>query len=124
MELVIALIDNREQIVLYHFDTYFMEKELAFFKKLFQKLVIKYNKTIVLIESKLSFLLDLADYFIVLEDNKLLKFHKDEFYSDELEQVLDVPPMVSFVKYVNQTKKKIGEFTDIKELIKAIYREV
>ncbi len=126
VELAIPLILNEEQIVLYYFDLYFMEKDLLFFKKLFCKLVKKYHKTIVLIQSKFSFTFDFADFFLFYSDEDHIEtFEKNELFQIEFENsVLGVPPILMFIKYVNHSKKKIGNYTDIKELIKEIYREV
>ena len=125
IELAIALIDNREVIILFSFDTFFITKELEYFKKLFKKLVNRYAKTIVLIDSNLNFLLNIVDRLVLCTDKKEVKvFNKNEIYSNELEEYMELPPIISFTKYVNKTKKNIGQYTDLKELIKAIYREV
>lgn len=125
IELSIALIQNREQINLYQFDKYFMEKDLSFFKKLFKKLVKKYQKTIVLIDCNFSFMLDFVDNLVIQnKKNEVKTFTKDEFYNYKLKSLIEMPDIIDFVKYVNKDKKVLDNITDIKELIKAIYREV
>lgn len=125
IELAICLILNLKTIILYHFDKYFMEKELAFFKRLLKKLVIKYNKTVVLINVNLSFMLDFVDRLVLLEENNVVKvYDKEAFYNDELKDYMDIPNIIDFVKYVNRDNKILNNYTDIKELIKAIFREV
>lgn len=125
VELAIALILNQEQIILYQFDKYFMEKDLFFFKKLFKKLVLKYKKTVVLIDSNFSFMLDFVERFVLLADRNEIKiFGKEDVYDNELEKYINVPPIIDFVKYVNKDKKRLNTYTDLKELIKEIYREV
>ena len=125
VELAISLIENREQIFLYQFDKYFMEKDLFFFKKLFKKLSKKYNKTIVFIDSKFSFMLDFVDYLVIKNiKNEVIIFDKDDFYKNNLEGLIEIPEIIDFVKYVNRNSNVIEKVTDIKELIKAIYREV
>lgn len=125
VELAIVLILNKEQIILYQFDKYFMEKELFFFKKLFKKLVSKYKKTIILIDSDFSFMLDFVERFVLLTNKNEVKiFSKDDIYNSELDKYIDVPPIIDFIKYVNKDKKRLSPYTDLKELIKEIYREV
>lgn len=125
IELSIALIQNKELIYLYQFDKYFMEKDLFFFKKLFKKLVKKYQKTVVLIDSDFSFMLDFVDNLIIQNNKKEIKiFSKEEFYNNKLKSLIEIPDIIDFVKYVNKDKKVLDNITDIKELIKAIYREV
>lgn len=125
IELAICLILNLKTIILYQFDKYFMEKELAFFKRLLKKLVVKYNKTVVLIDANLSFMLDFVDRLVLLEENNVIKvYDKEDFYNDELKDYMDIPNIIDFVKYVNRDNKILNNYTDIKELIKAIFREV
>ncbi len=125
IELSILLIRNVDTIVVYQFDFNFMEKELLYFKKLFKKLVSKYGKTIVLLDSKIDFMIDLVDRIVVRNfKNELEVFVNPTFYEEHLLELLEAPKIVDFVNYVNHCGKKIGKYTDIKELIKAIYREV
>lgn len=125
VELAILLLQNVETIVLYRFDSYFMEKELAYFKKLFKKLVLKYEKTIVLLDSNLPFLFDFADRIVVKNEKEELEvFVTPTFYEERLLELLGTPKIVEFVKFVNESGKKLLPYTDIKELMKAIYREV
>lgn len=125
VELAIQLILNREEIYLYQFDKYFMEKDLLFFKRLFKKLVTKYHKTIVFVESDFSFLFDFIDRLVILNDkNEVEVFQSDDFFSDKLASLIPVPPLIDFVRYVNRDKKVLNNYTSIYELMKAIFREV
>lgn len=125
IELAILLIENVDCIVFNHFDYYFMEKELLFFKKLFKKLVKKYQKTFVFLNSDLSFLFDFADRVVMKKSkNEELVIDNPTFYEEELYKVVEKPPIVDFVAYLNQNGKKILPYTDLKELLKAIFREV
>ena len=125
IELAILLIQNVDCIVFDQFDSYFMEKELLFFKKLFKKLVSKYHKTIVFINSDLTFLFDLVDRIVVKESKKnILVFDNPTFYEEELNLLVGTPKIVEFVRYVNDKGKKLHPYTDLKELLKAIFREV
>lgn len=125
IELAIKLIKNEELIILYQFDKYFMEKDLFYFKKLFKKLVLKYNKTVALIDCNFAFNLDFIDRLVFLNDkNEIKTYTKEDFYNDEITNFIDNPKIISFVKYVNRNKKILDNYTDIKELIKGIFREV
>ncbi len=125
LELAMALIDNREQLNFYYFDAFFNEKELLFFKQLLIKLVKHYHKTIVLFDSNLDFLLNLVDNLVILtKENTIRTFGKEDLFSQELELYFDLPPIMEFTKYINTTKKNIGNYTELKELLKAIYRSV
>lgn len=125
IELAILLIENVDCIVFNQFDYYFMEKELLFFKKLFKKLVKKYQKTFVFLNSNLSFLFDFADRVVMKKSKKeYIVIDNPTFYEEELYEVVKKPPIVDFVTYLNNNGKKILPYTDLKELLKAIFREV
>lgn len=125
IELAILLIENVDCIVFNQFDYYFMEKELLFFKKLFKKLVKKYQKTFVFLNSNLSFLFDFADRVVMKKSKKeYVVIDNPTFYEEELYEVIKKPPIVDFVTYLNNNGKKILPYTDLKELLKAIFREV
>lgn len=125
IELAILLIENVDCIVFNQFDYYFMEKELLFFKKLFKKLVKKYQKTFVFLNSNLSFLFDFADRVVMKKSKKeYMVIDNPTFYEEELYEVIKKPPIVDFVTYLNNNDKKILPYTDLKELLKAIFREV
>lgn len=125
IELAILLIQNVNCIVFNHFDRYFMEKELLFFKKLFKKLVKKYQKTFVFLNSDIPFLFDLVDRIVIKKSKKeYMVIDNPTFYEEELYEVVQKPPIVDFVTYLNNNGKKILPYTDLKELLKAIFREV
>lgn len=124
-ELAILLILNVDCIVFDYFDSYFMEKELLFFKKLFKKLVKKYQKTFVFLNSEFSFLFELTDRLIIKKSKKnYVVIDTPTFYESELLSLIDMPPIVDFVNYLNENGHKILPYTDLKELLKAIFREV
>lgn len=125
VELAILFILNKDVLVLYQFDKYFMEKEIFFFKKLLKKLVSRYHKTIVCVDTSCSFMLDFVERYVVLtEHNGIKVLGKDDVFSPFFERYIGSAPIVKFVKYVNKNQQRIKPYTDIKELIKEIYREV
>lgn len=125
VELAILLIKNVDCIVFDSFDKFFMEKELFFFKKLFKKLVKKYHKTFVFLNSNLAFFLEFADRIVVRKSKKnFLVFDKPTFYEEELLNLVNPPKIIEFVNYLRENDKKILPYTDLKELLKAIFREV
>ena len=123
--LAIDLILNSSTLYIYRFDAYFMEKDLLFFKKLFKKLVNKYHKTIVFINCKPSFLLDFVDHYVIERNkNEFVEIEKPTFYEKKLENLIEIPKIVEFVNYINEDGKRINQYGDLKELLKAIFREV
>lgn len=126
VELMIKLLENREVIILSDFEINFLNKELNYFKSLFKKMVTKYNKTIVLITNKLDKIMDLVDIILVVENKKvILALSSSDIYSDRIyENNIDTPDIIEFVKSVRRKNIKMEDYTDVKELIKAIFRSV
>lgn len=119
-----AILNNPDVLVIDKFSYGLNYKEQDYFQKLFIKLKLKYNKTIILSEP-LEFLFNIVDRVIVL-DNGSLVINQDKlvFYNDELYRYVDVPKIVEFTKYVLSEGININSYVDLKELIKDIYRNL
>lgn len=116
---------NKENIIaLIDFEKYFMEKDLLFFKKLFRKLVDKYNKKIILFSNNVNFMFDLIDTLYLNTGKNIISFEQKDLYNEKIYKYLDRPKIVDFVNYLNSKGKKFLPYTEMKELLKAIYREV
>ena len=125
VELACLLSYNPEVLVLCDFEKGLTYKEREYFKKLFLKLKNDFNKTIILITSDLTFMFNIVDNVYVINKGKLvIDGDKDIFYEDKLYKYIEMPKIVEFTKYVNSLGYNIIEYTDFKELIKEIYRNV
>ena len=121
----LAMSYNPEVLVIESFDKGLTFREREYFRKLFIKLKNKYKKTIILVNSELPFMFSLVDKLYVINKGKLvINGDKDIFYSDKLYKYLELPKIVEFIKYANYQGHDIEEYTDIKELIKGLYRDV
>ena len=125
IELAIVISYNPEVIILDEFDKGLSYKEKDYFRKLFLKLKNKYEKTIILINSDMSFLFDIVDNVNVFDNGILvLSEGKEIFYDSNLYRYTKEPKIVEFTKYVESNNYDIKRCTDIKELIKELYRNV
>ena len=125
VNLAIAMSYNPEVLVIESFDKGLIFREREYFRKLFLKLKNKYNKTIILVNSELPFMFDIVDKVIVINKGRVvISGDKDIFYDDKLYKYEELPKIVEFIKYVNLMGHEILEYTDIKELIKGLYRDV
>ncbi len=116
---------NPEIIILENFERGFNYKEREYFRKLFLKLKNKFKKTIILMGTDLTFMFDIVDNVHVLNKGKLvLSGDKYIFYDDELYKYVEMPPIINFTKYAQEQGHNILEYTDLKELIKELYRNV
>ena len=96
---------------------------------LLRRLNTRYNKTILIVSHDTDMLYRLVDNVIILKDGQILiEGPKDEvFRNNKLlkDKNIPIPNIVKFSKLVFEKKKiKLGEYDDIKDLIKAVYRSV
>ena len=125
VNLALAMSYNPEVLVIESFDKGLTYREREYFRKLFLKLKNKYNKTIILVNSELPFMFDIVDKLYVINKGKLvISGDSSIFYDDKLYKFVEVPKIVEFIKYANSEGHHILEYTDIKELIKGLYRDV
>ena len=116
---------NPEVIILDSFFDGMNYRDREYFKKFFLKLKSKFSKTIIVLENNVSYLFNLVDkVYVINKGDIVLKGNKDIFYNNKLYNYTNVPPIVEFTKYVQSQNHNILEYTDIKELIKEIYRHV
>ena len=120
-----AMSYNPSVLVLEDFDKGLLFKEREYFRKLFLKLKNKFNKTIILITKDLTAMFDLVDKMHVIHKGKLvISGGKEIFYDNKLYKYVEMPKIVEFTKYAQECGHSILEYTDIKELIKELYRNV
>ena len=125
VELASVISYNPEVLVLDNFDIGLSYREKEYFRKLFLKLKNKYNKTIILISNNAEFLFDIVDDVHLIYKGKLvLSEGKDIFYNSNLYRYVNIPKIIEFTKYVEMNGYDIKKCTDIKELIKELYRNV
>jgi len=123
--LACAMSYNPNVLVLEDFDKGLSYKEREYFRKLFLKLKNKFNKTIILITKDLTAMFDLVDKIHVINNGKLvISGGKEIFYDNDLYKYVEMPKIVEFTKYTQDCGHNILEYTDIKELIKELYRNV
>ena len=120
-----AMSYNPSVLVLEDFDKGLLFKEREYFRKLFLKLKNKFNKTIILITKDLTAMFDLVDKMHVIHKGKLvISGGKEIFYDNKLYKYVEMPKIVEFTKYAQECGHSILEYTDRKELIKELYRNV
>lgn len=125
LQLAKELSFNPSIIFVEGFDKHFSYREKDYFKKLFRKLKIKFNKTIILVASNIELFFDIVDRVFVIENgNLVINGDKNIFYKDEIYDYVEVPKIVEFTNYVNNLGYDINEYVDLKELIKELYRKI
>lgn len=116
-----ALIDNKEIIVLEYFEKELNHKEKENYKRLFKKLANDTNKTILIYTNDLTFLWDIADQVLLVDNNQVINTYEKKDYFKIIEKV-DPPIISEFISKIREKGIKIEDYKDIKDLLKAIYR--
>ena len=100
-------------------------KEQKHLKKLLIDLKKKNNIMIIIISNDSNFYFDICERQIIFDDKKIIFDDSNYlFYKKNIEKVIDIPPIISFIKSVASKKIELTKTTDIKELMKDIYRKV
>ena len=123
--LAAGLAGDNEVVILDSVEKGMHHKHKENLKKYLKKLVKDTKKTILVVTDDVMFMNDLIDDYIVVDGGKLVTSGtKKELYNIELYKYVDIPPIVEFTNYINAKKHHIKEYLEVKELLKAIYRDV
>ena len=125
VRLASVLAYNPDVIILDEFFKSFINREKDYFKKLFLKLKSKFKKTIILLTNDLTCTFDVVNKLYVINNgNLVLSGGKELYYNNKLYKYVEIPKIIEFTKYAQECGHDILEYTDIKELIKELYRNV
>ncbi len=116
-----GLMYQSDTFVFVNFEKGFYEKNRAYYRKLFLKLT-KYNKCILLVTNDVSFLLGMKSQCFLFTEQCYEQIQ--DFYDDNLYHYVQMPQIISFVKFLNKRGIVMNHYVDQKELLKAIYRSV
>ena len=125
VELACVLFYNPSVIILDYFDKGIVYKDMDYFKKLFRKLKVKYGKNFIICSDEIEKYLDIIDEFVIFNEGDLaLSGDKKDLYNDEIYKYIEEPRIMDFIKSSRVRGHELLDYIDIKELIKAIYRDV
>lgn len=100
-------------------------KEQKELKKLLINLKKNTNMIIIIISNESNFYFDICDRLILFDNEKvLLDGTSDLFYKKNIDKIIDIPPIINFIKMAMSKKIELMKTSDIKELMKDIYRKV
>lgn len=125
VNLALALFMNAKIIFLNYYEVGLTSREQNQLKRLLSKLSKMYNKTIIVCSNDISIYLDIVNYIAIFRNGELVFDGTNlDIYNDRLYEYIEMPEIVSFIKYAKKKKHVFDSYTDIKELLKAIYRDV
>lgn len=123
--LAIALILNSKIIMLDYFEKGMPDDKINYIKKLLLKLNKMYNKNIIIFSDDLNSYLNIINNIVIFkEGNIVFSGNNKDLYKDDLYKYIDEPNIISFIKYLNSKNHHLDNYIDLKELLKAIYRDV
>ena len=125
MSLAIALFINPKILIFDNYDKQMSNKDIEYFKKLVYKLNKMYNKNIIVSSNNIDNYLNIITNIVILDNGKIVfNGTNKDLYDNKLYKYIDEPNIISFIKYLDKKGHKFDNYIDIKELLKAIYRDV
>ena len=125
LSLATDLVNNEKTIILDYFDRGLCFKEKEYFKRLFKKLSKNYGINFYIKTNDLSFCIDLADEYLIFNNNKILKsVSKKDLYTEQVYKYFDKRSLVDFVLKSRKYNHLMDDYNDTKDILKAIYREL
>lgn len=125
-----GLLSNPDILV---FNNYFNSLDMKCSKKIIRligQLTEQYDKLVLLTTNKIECLYEYSKYAIVLKEKEILvEGSMDTLFEENIEKLLEneieIPKSIQFSYLVNKNKNvKLGQFRDIRDLIKDIYKKV
>lgn len=124
--LIIALLIDKEIIIIENINTYLDEhKKQTIIKNL--KKIKREDKAIIITSYNTNFILEITDEIIVIENNNIIK-NKDKYKVLNNNKLLkkynlEIPEILEYINKVEKLKNiKLGYRDNINDLIKDIYR--
>ena len=125
VNLAIALIVNSKVIVLDNFEKTMAYNQINYVKKLLSKINKMYNKNIIIFSNDLECYMNIINNIVIFNNGSIVfEGSNRDLYNNVLYKYIDEPEIISFIKYINSKNHNIDNYIDIKELLKAIYRDV
>ena len=125
VKLAIALILNSKIIVFDYFEKGMPYYQMNYIKKLLSKLNKMYNKNIIIFSDDIDCYINIVNNILVINNgNIVFNGTNKDIYNDDLYKYIDEPSIISFIKYLKSKGHEFDNYIDIKELLKAIYRDV
>lgn len=111
---------HNKEIILYDFSKGMLKKDLDFFKRLFKR-IASYNKKIILYSHDAHLFLNCVDKIYVINNNNIV-YETTSLFDPTIYIDMDAPEIVKFIYMCEDLGIRLDEYTDINDLIKAIYR--
>lgn len=123
--LALMLFVNPKIMIFDYYDKNLNDGEISYLKKLIYKLATSYDKNIIVCSDNINHFLNIVNNIVIFRNGKIvIDGTNKDLYSDDIYKYIDKPDIINFIEYANSKGHKLDNYLDIKELIKAIYRDV
>lgn len=125
LRLVNDLVNNEKVIILDYFDRGLCYKEKEYFKRLFRKLSKNYGISFYIKTNDFSFCINLVDEYLIFDKNRIVKnISKKDIYKEKVYEYYDKHQLIDFVLKSRNYNHLTDDYTEINDVLKAIYREL
>ena len=121
--LVKVLFLNPKVIILDYFEKNLSNNIIEYIKKLLFKLNKMYDKNIIICSNNIDIYLNIIKDIVIFDNGKIV-YQGNDLYNNKIYKYIDEPSIINFIKYLDKKGHKFDHYIDIKELLKAIYRDV
>lgn len=111
---------HNQEIILVNFSKGLIKKDLDYFKSLFKK-IANYGKKIILVEKRMDLFLNCVDRIYVINEDEI-KYETIDIFDKTLGLYADYPKIVEFYFKGIDLGVRLDQYTELDELLKAIYR--
>ena len=125
LRLASDLINNEKIIILDYFERGLCNREREYFKRLFKKLSRDYGINFYIKTNDFDYCMSFIDEYLIFDKNKIVKsVSKKDIYTEEIYKYFDKHVLVDFVLSSRKYNHLKDDYTDIKDILKAVYREL
>ena len=124
-KIAISLYLNPKILIFDYFEKGLNFKDINYLKKLVSKLNKMYNKNIIIFSNDIDNYLNIIKNIVIFnEGNIVFDKNSSNLYDNDLYNYIAKPYIIEIIEYLNKKGHKFDNYIDIKELLKAIYRDV
>lgn len=109
-----------KEIKLVNFSKGMLKKDIEYFQNLFKK-ITNYGRKVILIDKSGDIFLNCVDHIYVIEEDKII-YETTTIFDKYLEKYIDLPKIVEFINRSEEQGIRLDQYTELDELLKAIYR--
>ena len=117
VSLACVLFYNPQVLIVDYFEKGLNYKDIEYFKKLFKKLKIKYNRNIIICSDNISNYLDILDEYVIFNNGVLeVKGTNKELYNNVIYKYIEEPHIIKFINLVRKKKGvELDNYIQIKQ---------